>query len=79
MTVGYESRVTFKLPGGAHADARVVHARGAEDHEVVALASREFSERFGFEPVRFAEGYTIDGLRVVSGPEGPSDGPAGVR
>jgi len=62
----HESRVTFKLTGGAHADIRIVHRSDLEDHQILAKASGEFAARYGFEPLRYAsEGYSIDGLAVL--------------
>lgn len=62
-----ESRVTFKLAGGAHADIRVIHSSDLEDRQILGKANREFAARYGFKPLRYAsDGYSIDGLAVVS-------------
>lgn len=62
----YESRVTFKLAGGAHVDIRTVHPKDAPDSKILAQASQEFSDRYGFEPLKYSDnGYAIDGLRLV--------------
>lgn len=60
-----EVRVTFKLPEDAHVDIRTICTYGTPDSAILAMASREFFDRYGFEPIKFTEGYAIDGLRDV--------------
>lgn len=61
-----ESRVTFKLTGGAHADICIVHESDLDDYRILAKASGEYAARYGFEPLRYAsEGYAIDARRPV--------------